>query len=70
MKLRAREAPQPAAAEWDAAAGLLRVRPAAPSVAAPGQACVLYEGERVLGGGFIRRGAATPAKIDSAGAAA
>ena len=56
MKLRAREAPQPATAEWDAAAGLLRVRPAAPAIAAPGQACVLYAGERVLGGGFVRPG--------------
>ncbi|MBD0270326.1 MAG: tRNA 2-thiouridine(34) synthase MnmA, partial [Acetobacteraceae bacterium] len=65
-KLRAREAPQPAVAEWDAGAGLLRVRPRVPSVAAPGQACVLYDGERVLGGGFIR--AAT--NVDTAGAAA
>ena len=56
-KLRAREAPRPAVAAWDAAAGLLRVRPEEPAIAAPGQACVLYAGERVLGGGFIRRGA-------------
>ncbi len=27
----------------------------APALAAPGQACVFYRGERVLGGGFIRR---------------
>ncbi len=54
-KLRAREAPQPAEAEWDAAAGLLRLWPKEPAIAAPGQACVLYDGERVLGGGFIRR---------------
>ena len=67
-KLRAREAPQPVVAEWDADAGLLRVRPAVPSVAAPGQACVLYDGERVLGGGFIRRAAA--ASVDTAGTAA
>ena len=66
VKLRAREAPQSATAEWDAGAGLLRVRPAAASVAAPGQACVLYEGERVLGGGFIRQGGS----VDTAGAAA
>ncbi|GAA0572033.1 tRNA 2-thiouridine(34) synthase MnmA [Craurococcus roseus] len=66
VKLRAREAPQPAVAEWDAGAGLLRVRPASPSVAAPGQACVLYGGERVLGGGFIRRAES----VDTAGAAA
>ncbi len=69
MNLRAREAPQPAAAEWDAGAGLLRVRPAAPSIAAPGQACVLYDGDRVLGGGFILR-QAVAAKIDTAETAA
>jgi tRNA-specific 2-thiouridylase len=70
VKLRAREAPQPAVAEWDAAAALLRVRPVAPAIAAPGQACVLYEGERVLGGGFIRRGAGAVPVIDTAGTAA
>ena len=58
VKLRAREVPQPATARWDAAAGLLRVTPEVPAIAAPGQACVLYDGERVLGGGFIRREAA------------
>ena len=68
VRLRAREAPQPATAEWDAAAELLRVRPAVPAIAAPGQACVLYDGERVLGGGFIRR--ADAALIDTAGTAA
>jgi tRNA-specific 2-thiouridylase len=26
-----------------------------PALAAPGQACVFYDGDRVLGGGFIRR---------------
>jgi tRNA-specific 2-thiouridylase len=55
VKLRAREQPQPCTAEWDAAAGLLRVRPDVPAIAAPGQGCVLYRGNRVLGGGFIRR---------------
>jgi tRNA-specific 2-thiouridylase len=55
VKLRAREVPQPATVSWDAAAGVLRVAPEAPAIAAPGQACVLYDGERVLGGGFIRR---------------
>jgi len=58
VKLRAREVPQPAMARWDAAAGLLHVTPDVPAIAAPGQACVLYDGERVLGGGFIRREAA------------
>ncbi len=55
VKLRAREVPQPATVAWDAAARVLRVAPEAPAIAAPGQACVLYDGERVLGGGFIRR---------------
>jgi len=54
VKLRAREMPQPATAHWDAATGLLRVVPDEPAIAAPGQACVLYQGDRVLGGGFIR----------------
>jgi tRNA-uridine 2-sulfurtransferase len=48
----------------DAAAGGAELVLAAPAGAvAPGQAAVLYDGERVLGGGWIRRGtaAATPA---------
>ncbi|MCO6417638.1 tRNA 2-thiouridine(34) synthase MnmA [Siccirubricoccus sp. KC 17139] len=57
VKLRAREVPQPATAEWDAARATLLVRPEAPAIAAPGQACVLYDGDRVLAGGFIRRAA-------------
>ena len=53
VKLRAREVPHGA-----------EVRPAGtgavvtldtPALAAPGQACVLYAGSRVLGGGFIAR---------------
>jgi tRNA-specific 2-thiouridylase len=52
VKLRAREAPQPAVGRWDG--GTLRLALVAPGVAAPGQAAVLYDGERVLGGGFIR----------------
>lgn len=52
VKLRAREAPQPAtvAAAGDGAAVVLDT----PALAAPGQACVFYAGARVLGGGFIR----------------
>jgi tRNA-specific 2-thiouridylase len=52
VKLRAREEPQPARVvpTADGADVLL----AEPALAAPGQACVLYAGERVLGGGFIR----------------
>ncbi|MFN6264876.1 MAG: aminomethyltransferase beta-barrel domain-containing protein, partial [Alphaproteobacteria bacterium] len=39
---------------WDAGAGLLRVLLDEPGVIAPGQACVMYDGDRVLGGGFLR----------------
>ena len=38
----------------------------APALPAPGQACVFYDGERVLGGGFIRRADAAAA-VDAAG---
>ena len=59
VKLRARDVPRPA---W--------VRPAAdgalvhldvPALPAPGQACVAYDNERVLGGGVIRPAARAPA---------
>jgi tRNA-specific 2-thiouridylase len=49
VKLRARETPQPALI--DAAGGIVTLD--APVLAAPGQACVIYQGSRVLGGGFI-----------------
>jgi tRNA-specific 2-thiouridylase len=52
VKLRAREAPH-AAEIWPSDDGA-EVLLAAPALAAPGQACVFYDGERVLGGGFIR----------------
>ncbi len=51
VKLRAREAPH-AATVVVADDGVL-VQLAAPTLAAPGQACVFYDGERLLGGGFI-----------------
>ncbi len=53
VQLRAREPARPARvrATADGAAVLLDED----AVPAPGQACVLYEGSRVLGGGFIRR---------------
>jgi len=69
VKLRGREAPRGAVADWDAAAGLLRVALDEPNVVAPGQACVLYDGDRVLAGGFIRR-SVTAHGVDMAGAAA
>jgi tRNA-specific 2-thiouridylase len=47
VKLRARETPQPALVT---ASGLVLDEPA---LAAPGQAAVVYQGSRILGGGFI-----------------
>ena len=52
VKLRARDALR-AAEVWPTAEGA-EVRLAEPALAAPGQACVFYDGDRVLGGGFIR----------------
>ena len=56
VKLRAQAPPQPAelVPTADGADVLLDV----PALAAPGQACVFYDGSRVLGGGFIRAPAA------------
>jgi tRNA-specific 2-thiouridylase len=53
VKLRAREAPHPA--ELSATTDGAEVWLDAPALAAPGQACVFYAGDRVLGGGFITR---------------
>jgi tRNA-specific 2-thiouridylase len=58
VKLRARETPQ--AAEVIPADGGAEVRLDAPALAAPGQACVFYDGDRVLGGGFIRGATESP----------
>ena len=53
VKLRAREAPHGAElTPTPDGAEVLLDRPAMP---APGQACVFYDGTRILGGGFIRR---------------
>jgi len=64
VKLRAREAPHAATvqADRDGAAVLLD----RPGIAAPGQACVFYAGERVLGGGFIRRPDQRPDQLPDA----
>ena len=53
VKLRARETPHEAeiAPNGSGAAVVLD----APTLAAPGQACVFYDGDRVMGGGFIER---------------
>jgi tRNA-specific 2-thiouridylase len=61
VKLRGREAAQPATVAWDGA--LARITLAAPATVAPGQAAVFYAGERVLGGGII-----AGASVDSRGA--
>ena len=53
VKLRAREAPHSATVVATNDGALVTLQ--SPALAAPGQACVLYDGERVLGGGFIRR---------------
>ncbi len=52
VKLRAREAPHPA--RVTPAGSGAEVTLATPALAAPGQACVFYQGDRVLGGGFIK----------------
>jgi tRNA-specific 2-thiouridylase len=54
VKLRAREAPHPATIlPHDGQTATVLLGEAA--LAAPGQACVLYRGSRVLGGGVICR---------------
>ncbi|CAI9120592.1 tRNA 2-thiouridine(34) synthase MnmA [Brytella acorum] len=53
VQIRARETPRAAMVRRDGdGAQVTLLEPAMP---APGQACVLYQGSRVLGGGFIRR---------------
>ncbi len=68
VKLRAREQPQPALVH--ASGSGAEVRLDAPALAAPGQACVFYDGTRVLGGGFIRRPRDAAAAVDASGLAA
>ncbi len=52
VKLRSRETPHLAWVEPDGTGA--RVTLDTPALPAPGQACVFYDGDRVLGGGFIR----------------
>jgi tRNA-specific 2-thiouridylase len=66
VKLRAREVPRAATVAWDGAAGVARVTLDAPGIVAPGQACVMYDGDRVLGGGFL----GAPGSVDRVPAAA
>jgi tRNA-specific 2-thiouridylase len=51
VKLRARDVPRPASVRITPAGAEVALD--APALPAPGQACVFYSGERVLGGGFI-----------------
>ena len=53
VKLRAREAPHPALVTPNGTGAEVLLD--TPALAAPGQACVFYDGDRVLGGGFILR---------------
>jgi tRNA-specific 2-thiouridylase len=53
VKLRAREAPHGATVVPDGCRDAV-VTLDTPALAAPGQACVLYDGDRMLGGGFIK----------------
>ncbi len=62
VKLRARDVARPAAVRATAAGAEVALE--APALPAPGQACVVYAGDRVLGGGFIL----APA-VDATGAA-
>ncbi|MGE0223210.1 MAG: tRNA 2-thiouridine(34) synthase MnmA [Acetobacteraceae bacterium] len=53
VKLRARDVPHPAVVQATADGAVVTLDD--PALPAPGQACVFYAGERVLGGGFICR---------------
>jgi tRNA-specific 2-thiouridylase len=65
-KLRSAQAPVPAVLRRVAATGQAELALEKPAGAvAPGQAAVLYDGDRVLGGGWIRR---PPATTDGAAA--
>jgi tRNA-specific 2-thiouridylase len=63
VKLRAREQPHPAAVH--VGAGRLEVHLDSPALAAPGQACVFYDGTRVLGGGFVDRQPEAAVAVDA-----
>jgi tRNA-uridine 2-sulfurtransferase len=56
VKLRARDVPRPAVVAASEGGAVVQLDERA--LPAPGQACVFYDGDRVLGGGFIRRKAA------------
>jgi tRNA-specific 2-thiouridylase len=56
VKLRAREAPRDATVRTEA--GVTTVTLDEPALPAPGQACVFYQGDRLLGGGIMTRAGA------------
>jgi tRNA-specific 2-thiouridylase len=56
VKLRARDTQRPASVTPGGDGALVALDE--PALPAPGQACVFYDGDRVLGGGVITRGAA------------
>ncbi len=62
VKLRARDVPRPALLLPAGEGGEALVRLDIPALPAPGQACVAYDGERVLGGGMICRAAISGAR--------
>jgi len=69
VKLRSAHPPLPARLFLDGAGGGTVVLDEPAFGVAPGQACVAYDGTRVLGGGWIRRDAAGAAAIAESGAA-
>ena len=54
VKLRAREEPHGAGIIPEGSGAIVQLD--TPALPAPGQACVFYDGNRVLGGGVIRAG--------------
>jgi tRNA-specific 2-thiouridylase len=60
VKVRSTREPVAARVTPDGEGGALVELPAGESAVAPGQACVFYDGTRVLGGGWIAKADALP----------